>query len=244
MGAQVQLTTHSMNRLAERLLIEQPLEALRVIDGRLGDLTTHLGVETYKDGEACGFKLMYFPSVNNFGVLVTKTVMESPGIPAFHILKTVITVEMYERKFGHVVGQPSYKRAARQSLSPVEYRDWIHKTYGENKTPNDNQLYVVFKCGERRKSIGVKIRPALCEGFKKNERLEDSLAHPGALTRVHETLGKFNLSLEERLFMRFDSEHGRLKMEARFARECPYCHMTPLTTDLPDVKDQKATATL
>ncbi len=242
MRAQTQITTHSMARLQERLHVVQPLGALQVLQGRLGDLTAHVGMEyDDEDGEFCAFKLMYFPEVQDFGVLVVKTVLESDGAPAFHVLKTVITQGMCADKFARPIERRNYKRAAKLRLSPLEYRTWLHQTYGEREKPNDNQLNVVYRLGSQRKRIGVKIRPALCDAFKKNERIENSLAHPGALTRVHTVLEKFGLKFEDRLFMRFDSEHGQLKMEARSARRCPHCGMEPLESDRPDTKAQPAT---
>ena len=177
MRAQTQITTHSMARLQERLHVVQPLGALQVLQGRLGDLTAHVGMEyDDEDGEFCAFKLMYFPEVQDFGVLVVKTVLESDGVPAFHVLKTVITQDMCVKKFARPIERRNYKRAAKLRLSPLEYRTWLHQTYGEREKPNDNQLNVVYRLGSQRKRIGVKIRPALCDGFKKNERIEDSLA--------------------------------------------------------------------
>jgi hypothetical protein len=235
MAIQIQLTAHAAARMHERLGVEQPQAAVQAIQGRLGSQTAHLGTE-YDDGELCAFKLLYLPEQQQFAVLVVKSVMEMPGIVAFHVVKTVITTRMWEDKFGTTIKSYKFKSAARQRLTPTAFRQWVHEVYGANKAPNDNQLHVAFRMGTRRKTIDVKIRSAVCMGFRHNELVEDSLAHPGALTRVHETLARFGLRLEDRQFMRFDSEHGRLKMHARSARECPYCGMAPLPTDQPDLK--------
>ncbi len=233
-----QLTTHAAERLKERLGVSDPLAVLQTAEYRLPSVSISIGEHQTEDGEYCNFRLFYVPCVDGFAVLVVKRVEDAGGEIAFNVIKTVITAEMFELKFERSIDERSYRTCARLQLGVVEYRNWVDLRYGGKKRPNQNSLKVSFRTPTGNRVIWVKVRSRLCDGFKRNERIENSLAHPGALTIVHETLAKFSLRFADRTYMRFDSEHGLLKMDAREARECPHCGATPLPTDLPDSKVQ------
>jgi hypothetical protein len=238
MKVQASLSKHAADRIRERLNIEDPIADFQSIR-RFSNETVFLKQGDWNDNKLVNFRLCYFPSSDVHAVLVTESNIQD-GFAIHHLVITVITVDMYEERNG-AIAKVDTCRAAQARLGHVAYRAWSAARYGCTQRINSGRLHVYFK--DSRAGITAKIRRPLCEGFRLNEPYEASLAHPGALSAVHQELAKFGRRLNDRLYMRFDSEVGPLKMTEYEASPCPYCGMEPLPTDTPathSVKPSKA----
>lgn len=229
MRATYTLSDHAVSRLKERCEIADPESDLRRFES-LTEVTVSLDAKRHGPcSEATTHRLCFFPSTQRFAVLVIQTSFTNETV-AHHLIATAITTSMYEENVGRSLLEKEYCRAALSMLGPVLYRAWSVSRYGKVLQVNRTVLSIHFKTAPY--VWEVKVRNALCEGFKTSEPLEATLAHPGAITAANDQLQRVGRSLNDRHYMRLKSDFGLLKMTELVARPCPYCGMQPLPTDL------------
>lgn len=229
MRATYTLSDHAVSRLRERCEVADPESALRRF-GSLTEVTVSLDAKRLgPSSEATTHRLCFFPCSQRFAVLVVQTSFTDLNVD-HHYITTAITTSMYEENVGRPLTDKEHCRAALSMLGPVLYRAWSLSRYGKVLQVNRTALSVHFKTAPF--VWELKVRRALCEGFKLNEPLEATLAHPGALTAAHDQLKRIDRSLSDRHYMRLKSDFGTLKMTELTAKACPYCGMKPLPTDV------------
>lgn len=217
-----------MERLKNRLGVVDADNEVRLVSSIKRE-TEHLSNGYWKDGSSVSYKLFYLKTTSSFSVLVVNSSLQE-GVAIDHSVITAYTPEMYEESV-EAITDKQYMRAAASRLSAVAYRKWCTEKYGSYTNLHSERLRVYFK--DRGKPFEIKIKSALCEGFAKNESIEQFLEHPGVLSRMHQVLEKFGRRLEDRHYMRFDHMGGPIKMLSKEAKVCPYCGAEPLATDLP-----------
>lgn len=232
------LSEHALFRLRERCSVPSPESDLK-LHPSLTEVSVSLSSSKHNEkDEATGHRLCYFRSGNVFAVLIIQTDLSRDAVN-HHIVKTAITPEMFEADTGQKLTDKEFCRAAHGMLGPVMYRAWSLGRYGKIMQVNRTTLKVHFKTSPH--VWEVKVRNKVCDGFKENEPLEATLAHPGVITSANEQLTKIGRTLSERHFMRLHSDLGTLKLTELEARPCPYCGMQPLDTDISAAKDDVCT---
>jgi hypothetical protein len=228
MPATYTLSDHSRQRLAERCGLNDADSEFQSVRSIMAE-SVFLLQKNDERGLSI-FRLFYLRDFDSFCVLVL-TAEGSPETGHHHTIATVLNQALFETKYGEL-SRFQMCSAAKFRLGLVAYSEWSKRKFGVVQNLSTGRLVVIFDAEVKRK-INVKVRSRLCEGFKMHESLEDTLAHPGALTAVHEQLGRLKLSLEDRRRMYFDSSIGPLSMRAHEALPCPHCGALPLETDLP-----------
>lgn len=227
MSANSIFTHHASVRAQERLNILH-LEDLLSRYPSVAPITHHLSRPASSDVIA-SFRLLYVKDKDSFAVPVLRTIMKD-GRVDHHVVATIYTTEMYEEASGLRITEDDYRLAAKAILGPVEYGEWEMRTYGTSKNLATHRLYVYFDRAQKPRE--VKVRNTNCSGFKQYEDPANVLAHPGAITSANNQLAKIGKTLNDRLYMRYDSKIGLIKLRAKQAMTCPYCGMEPLPTDI------------
>lgn len=223
------VSLHARQRLATRCgLIDVDKEFL---DVRNIYASTHSIKKVRHHAGVNDLRLFFMKEIRRFCVLVTThSGDEKSGY--FCDVMTALTVGMFESTYGSV-REEAFCAAVFKRLGENGYRAWAKDVLGLVPSIGTRRLHVIYK--PDRRNIEMRVRKFCCEGFKNNEPLRNTLAHPGVLTHVHETLAQRGLRVEDRTFM-FFSYFGQIRMEKKVAETCPYCGMEPLATDLPATK--------
>ncbi len=222
------LTDHLKKRSCERLSLVN-FEIKTFNHASIIESSLFLVKNDVTSREQISYRLFYFKDEDVFGVFIFSTIIEN-GKAVSHTVISLYTTKMHEENFSKVIADEQYQKAAELTLSINEYKVWSKEKYGKMISLADHRLHVIF--WDSNKDWKIKIRNKLCEQFKILENPSETLKHPGVLTSVSEQLKKFNKSLNQRKYMRYHSDEGRLKMTKLDAEKCLYCGMEPLETDV------------
>lgn len=222
------LSEHAKVRLAERCGLKHIDAEFRQVHSIIAASVSLFMDRRCRDNAL--FRLFYLRSTNSYCVLALLAI-GSADTGYHHPIVTALDLEMYEERYGKV-GQRKKIAAVRARMPLAEFNQWCVEHHGKLLSPGTGRLEVTYMPSMTGKTmVSVKVRPALCEQFKMYEPYEDTLAHPGALTRVHTALQHRGLRIEDRCSMSFSSPVGLIKLRAHEASVCPYCGAVPLETD-------------
>jgi len=221
LAANVHLSSHAVQRAAERTLID-PGKVRQLIAERIAVVLPYRahGNETLRT-----YHLLFDVEVNAFCIAVVA--LDSSHDSA-HVV-TVLTREQFENDGGHL-SPKQLRTAASRVLDPVAFRRWESEEFAERPVRRRYRVITYYRSNGQDGAGGtgdlahvVFKNPPLCDTFVDEHSLSNASAHPGFWEWFAREAKEAGLPIDRVVSMRIaDTDKVQLNISAA-ARQCPCC---------------------